>query len=270
MIAALSPTLNVMVNAVRRVGQNIVHDFREVANLQISEKAPGDFVSNADLYSEKKLMELLHEARPEYGFLSEECGEIPAADGCDYRFVMDPIDGTNNFIHAIPLFAISLALMKGNMVVAAVIFNPVTNELYYAEKGKGAFLMTPTGNVRLRVSGRRKLKYCLLATNGYSSDRSSVGLKNVAPEFASTRYLGTVALSLAMVAAGQFDAEVEVRFHKWDIAAGYLLVQEAGGKISAFDGNTDLGALVQSETLVVSNPYVHATILPKLPKSLMK
>ena len=118
MISALSPNLNVMVNAVRKVGQNIVHDFREVANLQISEKGPGDFVSNADLFSEKKLIELLREARPGYGFLSEECGEIPAAEGCDYYFVMDPIDGTNNFIHAIPLFCISLALMQKDKVVA--------------------------------------------------------------------------------------------------------------------------------------------------------
>ena len=270
MIAALSPTLNVMVNAVRRVGQNIVHDFREVSNLQISEKGPGDFVSNADLYSEKKLMEILHEARPEYGFLSEECGERPAAKGCDYCFVMDPIDGTNNFIHAIPIFGISVALMKGKSVLAGVIFNPITNELYYAEKGKGAFLMTPTGNVRLRVSGRRKLKHCLLATNGYSSERTHKGLDPLSKEVATARYFGSAALSLAMVAAGQVDVQVEFRFHKWDIAAGYLLVQEAGGKITDFAGNTDIDSLVNTHTLLAANPYVHAILLPKMVKSLMK
>ncbi len=269
-IAALSPTLNVMVNAVRRVGQNIVHDFREVANLQISEKGPGDFVSNADLYSEKKLMEILHEARPEYGFLSEECGEVPAAEGCDYTFVMDPIDGTNNFIHALPLFALSLALMKGNRVIAGVIFNPVTNELYYAEKGKGAFLMTPTGNVRLRVSGRRQLKHCLLASNGYSPERSEKGLKKVAGEFASARYFGSAALCMAMVAAGQIDAQIEFKFHKWDVAAGYLLIQEAGGKVSDFSGDTDLEALIHTHTMLAANPYLHGTLLPKMEKSLMK
>lgn len=269
-IAALSPTLNVMVNAVRRVGQSLVHDFREISNLQISEKGPGDFVSNADLFSEKKLIEFLHEARPEYGFLSEEAGEIPAADGCDYYFVMDPIDGTNNFIHALPLFALSLALMKGNTVIAGVIFNPVTNELYYAEKGKGAFLMTPTGNVRLRVSGRRKLKQCLLATNGYSSERTQKGLKNVSKEFASGRYFGSAALSMAMLAAGQVDAQIEFRFHKWDVAAGYLLVQEAGGKVSAFNGKTDLDTIVSSSTLLAANPYLHGVLLPKMEKSLMK
>ena len=270
MIAALSPTLNVMVNAVRRVGQSIVHDFREVSNLQISEKGPGDFVSNADLYSEKKLMELLHEARPEYGFLSEECGVVPAAKGCDYCFVMDPIDGTNNFIHALPLFALSLGLMKGKTVIAGVIFNPVTNELYYAEKGKGAFLMTPTGNVRLRVSGRRQLKCCLMATNGYSSERTQKGLKSVAKEFASGRYFGSAALSMAMVAAGQIDVQMEFRFHKWDITAGYLLVQEAGGKISDFNGKTDLESIVSTCTLLAANPYLHGVLLPKMEKSLMK
>jgi len=270
MIAALSPTLNVMVNAVRKVGQNIVHDFREVSNLQISEKGPGDFVSNADLYSEKKLIEILHEARPEYGFLSEECGLVPAQKGCDYYFIMDPIDGTNNFIHALPLFAISVALMKGETVLAGVIFNPVTNELYYAEKGKGAFLMTPTGNVRLRVSGRRQLKHCLLATNGYSAERTRKGLKPVISEFASARYFGSGALSMAMVAAGQIDVQMEFRFHKWDIAAGYLLVQEAGGKISAFNGKTDLDSIVTTHTFLAANPVLHAALLPKMEKSLLK
>ena len=270
MISALSPTLNVMVNAVRRVGQNIVHDFREVSNLQISEKGPGDFVSNADLYSEKKLMELLHEARPDYGFLSEECGEVAGAKGCDYKFVMDPIDGTNNFIHALPMFALSLALMKGKTVIAGVIFNPVTNELYYAEKGKGAFLMTPTGNTRLRVAGRRQLKYCLFATNGYSSERTQKGLKAIAKEFASGRYLGSAALTMAYVAAGQIDVQMEFRFHKWDITAGYLLVQEAGGKISNFDGKTDLESIVSTHTMLATNPYLHVILLPKMEKSLLK
>ena len=270
MISALSPTLNVMVNAVRRVGQNIVHDFREVANLQISEKGPGDFVSNADIYSEKKLIELLHEARPEYGFLSEECGEKVAAKGCDYYFVLDPIDGTNNFIHAIPLFCISLALMKGKTVVAGVVFNPVTNELYYAEKGKGAFLMTPTGNVRLRVSGRRQLKKCLLSTNGYASDRTQRGLKTVGPEVSSVRYFGSAALGLAMVAAGQIDIQIELKIHKWDIAAGCLLVQEAGGKVTAFDGDSDLDKMISTCTVLAANPSLHAALLPKMVKSLMK
>ena len=270
MIAALSPTLNVMVTAVRRVGQNIVHDFREVSNLQISEKAPGDFVSNADLFSEKKLMELLHEARPDYGFLSEECGVVPGAKGCDYTFVMDPIDGTNNFIHALPMFAISLALMKGKDVIAGVIFNPVTNELYYAEKGKGAFVMTPTGNTRLRVAGRRQLKCCLFATNGYSSDRTRKGLDKISKEFASGRYLGSAALTMAYVASGQLDVQMEFRFHRWDIIAGYLIVQEAGGKVSNFDGKTDFESIASTHTMLVANPYLHSILLPKMEKSLMK
>ena len=270
MIAALSPTLNVMVNAVRKAGQSIIHDFREVANLQISEKSPGEFVSNADLYSEKKLVDLLHEARPDYGFISEECGEIPAKDGCDYYFVMDPVDGTNNFIHAIPLFAISLALMQKDKVLAGVVYNPVTNELYYAEKGKGAFVMTPTGNMRLRVSGRRKLKYCLLATNGYAGEKTQRCMNDVAQSFASTRYFGSRALTMAMVAAGQIDAQIEARVHILDIAAGYLLVQEAGGKVSDFAGNTDLNSIVNNCTMLVGNPTLHAALLPKITKDLMK
>ena len=160
--------------------------------------------------------------------------------------------------------------MQKNKVIAGVIYNPVTNELYYAEKGKGAFVMTPTGNVRLRVSGRRQLKHCLLATNGYSAERSRKGLKGIAELFASARYLGSGALSMAMVAAGQVDTQIEFRFHKWDIAAGYLLVQEAGGKVSDFAGNTDLDSIVNSSTMLVSNPILHATLLPKMVKSLMK
>ena len=269
MLGALSPTLNVMVSAVRKVGQNIVHDFREVSNLQISEKGPGDFVSNADLYSEKKLMETLHEARPDYGILSEECGVVKGKDGCDYTFVMDPIDGTNNFIHALPLFALSLALMKGKTVVAGVIFNPVTNELYYAEKGKGAFLMTSTGNVRLRVAGRRQLKCCLFATNGYSSERTRKGLDGIAKEFASGRYLGSAALTMAYVASGQLDVQMEFRFHKWDVAAGVLLVQEAGGKVSNFEGKSDLDSIAKTHTMLAANPYLHGLLLPKMEKSLM-
>ena len=270
MIAALSPTLNVMVNAVRRVGQSIVHDFREVSNLQISEKAPGEFVSNADLYAEKKLIEILHEARPDYGFCSEECGLVPAAKGCEYNFVMDPIDGTNNFIHAIPFFCISVALLKGKNVIAGVIFNPVTNELYYAEKGKGAFLMTPTGNVRLRVSGRRKLKCCLMTSTGVSSERTQKGLKKILKDFSSVRFLGSRALELAMLAAGQIDVQMEVRFYNWDVAAGYLLIQEAGGKISDFNGHTDLDSIISTCTLLAANPYLHAELLPKMEKSLIK
>ena len=270
MIAALSPTLNIMVNAVRKAGQGIIHDFREVANLQISEKGPGDFVSNADLYSEKKLVEILHEARPDYGFISEECGEIPAKNGCDFYFIMDPVDGTNNFIHAVPMFVISLALMKKDKVVAGVIYNPVTNELYYAEKGKGAFVMTPTGNVRLRVSGRRQLKFCLLATNGYAGERTQKCLNKVSQSFASTRYFGSRALTMAMVAAGQIDAQIEVRIHILDIAAGYILVQEAGGKVTDFAGNTDLDSIVQSSTMLVSNPVLHGILQPKMSKHITK
>lgn len=253
MIAALSPHLNIMVNAVRRAGHSMIRDFGEVSSLQVSQKGPYDFVSNADLFAEKNLISYLKEARPDYGFLSEECGEIKADENCHMKWVIDPIDGTTNFVHAIPVFSLSIALMDGDDVIAGVIYNPVTNELYYAEKGKGAFLMTPGGNKRLRVSGRSKLSHTLVGSNAISNPRSRPIILNMAEHVASIRFNGCTTLSLAAVAAGQLDAYVACQFKLWDIAAGYLLIKEAGGFISDLDEKRSITDIVQAQSMIATN-----------------
>lgn len=253
MIAALSPDLNIMVNAVRRAGHNLIRDFGEISSLQVSQKGPGDFVSNADLMAEKNLIAYLKEARPDYAFLSEECGELKAEHESQKRWVIDPIDGTTNFLHAIPVFALSVALFDGNEVIAGVIYNPITNELYYAEKGKGAFLMTAGGNKRLRVSGRTKMEHVLLASNAFGMKKNRDVVAECSKQVASVRFNGSTTLGLASVAAGQFDAYVASQFKLWDVAAGYLLIKEAGGYVSDFKENRDLFDIVKSQTIVATN-----------------
>jgi len=253
MIAALSPNLNVMVEAVRRAGHSLIRDFCEISSLQVSRKGPGDFVSNADLMAEKNLIAYLKEARPDYAFISEECGELKAEHNSRMKWVIDPIDGTTNFLHAIPVFSLSVALLDGNEVVAGVIYNPVTNELYYAEKGQGAFLMTPSGNKRLRVSGRSKIDYALLCANAFGSPKTRDVIVRFSEKVASTRFNGCTTLALAGVAAGQFDAYIACQFKLWDMAAGYLLIKEAGGYISDFDGKRDLFEMMKSQTIVATN-----------------
>lgn len=263
MISALSPNLNIMVNAVRKAGHSLIRDFGEISSLQVSQKGPGDFVSNADLMAEKNLMSFLKEARSDYGFLSEECGEIPS-ESSPFKWVIDPIDGTTNFLHAIPTFALSVALMNKDTVIAGVIYNPITNELYYAEKGQGAFLMTPTGNRRLRVSGRQKLAHSLVGSNGFSNPKSRKLLAELSPKITSTRFNGCTTLSLASVAAGQLDAYVACQFKIWDIAAGYLLIKEAGGYISDFQADRDLLAIVDSQTILASNMALKDSLLKEV------
>lgn len=261
MIAALSPNLNVMVQAVRKAGHSMIRDFGEISSLQVSQKGPGDFVSNADTFAEKKLIACLKEARPDFGFVSEECGELKSDNDSQMKWVIDPIDGTTNFLHAIPVFAISVALMDADEVVAGVIYNPVTNELYYAEKGKGAFLMTPTGNRRLRVSGRTQLAYALVGSNAFSNQKSRQTMTKVAEKVASTRFNGCAALSLTAVAAGQLDAYIARQFKVWDLAAGYLLIKEAGGFVSDFNGNRDLLTIVKSQSLVASSMSLRDSLM---------
>jgi len=253
MIAALSPNLNVMVEAVRRAGHSLIRDFCEISSLQVSRKGPGDFVSNADLMAEKNLISYLKEARPDYAFVSEECGELKAEHNSRMKWVIDPIDGTTNFLHAIPVFSLSVALLDGTEVVAGVIYNPVTNELYYAEKGQGAFLMTPGGNKRLRVSGRSRIDYALLGANAFGSPQTRDVIAHFSEKVASTRFNGCTTLALAAVAAGQFDAYIACQFKLWDVAAGYLLVKEAGGYISDFDQKRDLFEMMKSQTIVATN-----------------
>lgn len=261
MISSLSPHVNIMVKAARKAGSRMLRDFGEVSQLQVSQKGPGSFVSNADIMAEKTLIELLKEDRPDYGFLSEECGAIEAQNNSPFRWIIDPIDGTTNFLHALPVFAISIALMEKDEVIAGIIFNPITNELYHAEKGKGAFLMTPTGNRRLRVSGRNKMSHALVGSNSFYNPQNREIMIRISEQVASCRYNGSAVLSLASVAAGQLDAYVATQIKLWDLAVGFLLVREAGGSMSDFAGGMQLQDIMASQNLVASNFNLKNTLL---------
>ena len=252
-ISSLSPTLNFMVKAVRHAGSGLVRDFREVSQLQVSRKGPGDFVTNADIFTEKKLIEFIKKNRPDDAVISEECGEIPAQNGSVYKWVIDPIDGTNNFLHAIPFFAISLALLRNKEIIAGVVYNPITNELYYAEKGQGAFVMTPTGDVRLRVSGRTQLEQSMVSTNSYALKTINGLTDRMIGKPFCFRCLGSTALALASVAAGQLDVFFDCRCYIWDLAAGYLLVKEAGGIVQTWNGKTDLESILKDDGILATS-----------------
>ena len=260
-ISSLSPRLNFMVKAVRHAGSGLVRDFREVSQLHVSRKGPGDFVSNADLFTEKKLVEFIRKARPDDAVLSEECGKIPASNNSPYMWVLDPIDGTNNFLHAIPFFCISLALLRHEEVIAGVIYNPITNELYYAEKGQGAFVMTPTGDVRLRVSSRKNLEQTMVSTNSYALKTTNGLIDRMVGKPFSFRCIGSTALALAGVAAGQLDVFFDCRCHLWDLAAGYLLVKEAGGVVQNFDGKTDIPSLAEENGILATTLDLREKVL---------
>ncbi|MEO9684114.1 MAG: inositol monophosphatase family protein [Tateyamaria sp.] len=226
---AASANLNIMMKAARRAGRALAKDFREVENLQVSMKGAGDFVSKADIAAEAMIKEELRTARPTYGWLAEEGGEEPGEDPTR-RWIVDPLDGTTNFLHGLPHWAVSIALEHKGQVVAGVIYDPTKDELFFAEKGQGAFL----NETRLRVSGRHKMIEGLFSTGLPFAGRSDLPetLKELArlmPSCAGVRRFGSAALDLAYVAAGRYDGYWERRLNSWDIAAGMLIVQEAGG-----------------------------------------
>jgi myo-inositol-1(or 4)-monophosphatase len=238
-MAVRSALFTVMERAVRKAGRTLVRDFGEVENLQVSVKGPGDFVSNADRKAESTLREELQRARPGYGFLLEEGGEI-AGDGV-HRWIIDPLDGTTNFLHSIPHFAISVALERGSDIVAGLIYNPVQDEMYWAERGQGAFL----NDRRLRVSARRDFGESLIGTGIPFQDRGDHAaylrmLGAVMSRTAGVRRAGAAALDLAYVAAGRLDAFWEQGLNPWDIAAGILMIREAGGFVEDFAGRDNV------------------------------
>ena len=225
-----------MTAAVRKAARAVQRDYGELANLQVSLKAPGDYVTAADKKCDKILREELGKARPGYSFLTEETGVVPGTDP-EHRFIIDPIDGTMNFMHAVPFFAITIALERKDELVAAITYNPITDEMYSAEKGGGAFL----NNKRLRVAQRRDIHETLVSyevphRGGKEIPLSRAELSVMQARVVGIRGTGSAALSLAYVAAGRFDAAVVRNVHKWDIAAGILLVREAGGFVADPDG----------------------------------
>lgn len=258
-----SPTIHVMVNAAQKAARGLVRDFGEVEQLQVSRKGPADFVSAADLRSEKIIREELEHARPKFGFLMEESG---AHDGEDeeHRWIVDPLDGTSNFLHGIPHWAISIALEKGDEIVAGVIYDPVKDEMFWAEKGAGAFM----NSRRLRVSGRNNMEDAVIAmgtpalTRG-DHDQFIAQLMPVMAATAGTRRLGAAALDLAYVAAGRFEGFWEYGLNPWDVAAGAILMREAGGYMTEADGGRNP---VYGGSVLAANTALHADLL-KLIKS---
>ena len=249
-----SALMNVMVAAVRKAGRSLSRDYGEVAQLQVSVKGPGDFVSAADMKAEDILYRELAKARQGYTFLMEERGEV-AGDDKTHRWIVDPLDGTTNFLHSIPLFAISVALEREGEIVAGVIYNPASDELYTAEKGKGAFV----NDRRLRVASRRVLSDCVVAVGvpprGRIGHKQFLGECGAAMrETAGVRSTGAASLDLAWVASGRFDAYIERGLKPWDIAAGILLVREAGGKVTDSDGGEKMLA---TGNVLAANNQIH-------------
>lgn len=231
-MALRSANLVVMTKAAEKAGKALLRDFGEVEQLQVSQKGPADFVSNADTKSEKILRDELTRARPAFGFMAEE--STTAKPDTEFYWVIDPLDGTTNFLHGIPHWAVSIGLAKGDQIVAGVVYEPVRDEMFWCERGSGAFLNAS----RLRVSGREKLEQSLIATGipfkGHESPEFMTELQNVAPKVAGIRRMGAASLDLAYVAAGRYEGYWERNLKAWDIAAGAALVMEAGGSISPF------------------------------------
>lgn len=254
--------INVMSAAAIKAGKGVLRDFSEVDQLQVSRKGTANFVTATDIRTEKFLQRELLKARPAFGFLMEEGGEVAGKDD-RFRWVIDPIDGTSNFIHAVPYFCISIGLEERTSqgkseIIAGVVYDPIQNELFAAEKGKGAFL----NGRKINVSGRATVEDSLLVTGnpGYSSHPDGESfklLKKVIDSGATLRYFGATALDLAYLAAGRIDACWYYMVQPWDVAAGLVIIQEAGGFIGAFDGKP---VDIYSKSLVASNKHLSGTM----------
>ncbi|MBB1491514.1 MULTISPECIES: inositol monophosphatase family protein [unclassified Paracoccus (in: a-proteobacteria)] len=252
-----SANLNLMIKAARKAGRSLVKDFREVENLQVSSKGPGDFVSRADREAERIIKEDLRTARPNYGWVGEETG-AEAGEDPTRRWIVDPLDGTTNFLHGLPHWAVSIGLEHKGEIVAAVVFDPAKDELFTAEKGDGAFV----NDKRLRVSGRRDMNSAIFATGVPFGAKTTLPatLKDLArlmPVCAGVRRWGSAALDLAYVAAGRYDGYWERGIQPWDIAAGILLVREAGGFVEPLRDHA--GLIADSSTIVCANPQLFET-----------
>lgn len=248
--------INVMAKAAEKAAKGLRRDFGEIENLQISRKGPADFVSSADLQTQKILREELGNARPDFGFIMEESDGVADTSNKPERWIVDPIDGTTNFLHGIPHFSMSIAAERNGEIIAGYIYNPITDESFWAEKGLGAF----QDNKRLRVSARSDMTECLIATGwGFKgSPKSDAKLlkevEAVTQQTAGIRRFGCAALDLAYVAAGRFDGFWEDCLGPWDVAAGILIVKEAGGMVSPL--NKGANPLMNGD-VIASNPSIH-------------
>lgn len=253
--------MNVMVNAVLKAGKGLKRDFGELENLQVLSKGPGDFVSIADKKAERVLYQELEKARPGYGFIMEESGVIEGADRT-HRWHIDPLDGTTNFLHGLPFFAVSVGLEREGVLVAGVVYNPATEDLFLAERGKGAF----HNDRRIRVSGRRALDEALVCCGVMHLGRGdhATNLADVAAvmkKVAGVRHLGSIALELAYVASGRFDGLAERWLSSWDIAAGIVLVREAGGFVNDTAGQD---TMLTGGDVVAGNEWIQKGLLDAL------
>ena len=250
-----------MVKACRKASKTLIRDFGEIENLQVSLKGPGDFVTNCDKKVEKILIDEFLKARPSYSILSEEIGEINNDDS--FKWIIDPIDGTSNFLHGIPHFAISVGLEHNKEIICGIIYDPIKDEMFTAEKGNGSYL----NNQRMRVSSRSKLEDCMIFTGGprpNSKDRD-LALKEYnklsSKVLVPIRKLGSAALDMAYVAAGRCDGLWQRNLNYWDIAAGIILVKEAGGFVTDFNGENEY---IQNKTILATNAKINKEMIEVL------
>ena len=253
-----SALLNVMIAAARKTARALKRDFGELEKLQVSLKGPANFVSAADRRAEETLFAELSKARPGYCFLGEEAGRREGADK-SHTWIVDPLDGTTNFLHGIPQFAISIGLQREGTVIAGLIYNPANDDLYIAERGKGAFL----NDQRLRVAGRRKLNECVIACGLPHIGRgdhelSRLEMSEIQNKVAGLRRFGAASLDMAFVAAGRLDGYWERNLQPWDMAAGQIIVREAGGTVSGIEGDDDP---LKTGNVICGNEYVHAELV---------
>ena len=241
---SISANLNLMIKACEKASKTLIRDFGEIEKLQVSKKGPSDFVTNSDLKTEKIIIEELTKGRPDYSIISEENGEKKNKDNKN-TWVIDPIDGTINFLHGIPHFATSIALKHENEIISGLIFDPIKDEMFYAEKNNGAYL----NNKRIRVSKKNNMQECLFATSGTVEKKI---------EF-SYRKSGSAALDMAYIACGRYDGYFQKNLNLWDIAAGLILVTEAGGVINKIDLNEH-----KDLKIIASSPDINEKLMEKI------
>ena len=235
---SISANLNIMIKAAEKASRALIRDFGEIEKLQVSIKGPTDFVSNADLKAEKIIIEELKKARPNYSIISEEDGSEKNKDEKN-TWIIDPIDGTTNFLHGVPHFAISIALRSEAEIVSGLIYDPIKDEMFYAEKDNGAFF----NNQRIRVSKKKDLNVCLFATGGKTKEEIDLPI----------RKSGCAALDLAYVAAGRYDGYFQNNLSLWDIAAGIIILKEAGGMINEIDLSQNKNIQIRASSMAIND-----------------